>query len=74
MFSNEFTQLPGWVLLLLFVVMIWTIFWKAAALWHSARKNKIGWFVVLSLINTLGILEIIYLFGVEKTKTDKLFK
>lgn len=74
MFSDEFTKLPEWALLLLFILMIWTVFWKAVALWHSARKGKSGWFIVLSLFNTVGILEIIYLFAVEKVKYKKLFK
>ena len=72
--SVELSQLPDWTLLLILVALLWTAFWKAIALWHSARKGKSGWFIVISLVNTLGILEIIYLFGVEKVKTNKLFK
>jgi hypothetical protein len=68
------SQLPEWALLLMILALLWTAFWKAVALWHSARKGKSGWFIAISLVNTLGILEIIYLFGIEKVKTDKLFK
>jgi hypothetical protein len=53
---------------------LWTLFWKGAALWHAARKDNRPWFFALLIINTLGILEIIYLFGIAKIKTDKLFK
>ncbi len=74
MYRTEISLLPDWAILLILVLVVWSIYWKAAALWHAARHHKLNWFVALSLINTVGILEIIYLFGVEKIDTDKLFK
>lgn len=62
-------QIFAWMGLLL----LWSLFWKGLALWHSARRAQPWWFVILLLVNTLGILEIIYLFAVAKVKTDKLF-
>jgi hypothetical protein len=48
----------------LFIVFIaWELFWKGFALWHAARNNQWVWFVVLILVHTVGILDIIYLFG-----------
>ena len=58
----------------LMLLMVWTLFWKGLALWHSARKKEPWWFVTLLVINTAGILEIVYLFGVAKIKFDDLFK
>ncbi len=52
---------------------LWSLFWKGLALWHSARKDQYKWFIALLVINTIGILEIIYLFGVIKLKFNKLF-
>ncbi len=51
-----------------FIVLfvIWTVVWKALALWHAARRGEKGWYIALLLINTIGILEIIYLFAVVK--------
>lgn len=40
---------------------LWTIPWKGMALWRAAKRENRVWFIVLLLINTLGILEIIYL-------------
>jgi len=57
----------------LLILFLWAIFWKGLALWHSGRKGNAGWFVVLLFINTLGILEVIYLFGVLKLKLSQLF-
>ena len=43
------------------VAMLWTIILKGYALWHAARNDQKWWFVALLVVNTLGILEIIYL-------------
>jgi hypothetical protein len=40
---------------------VWTIAIKGYALWHAARNGHKVWFVVLLIVNTLGILELVYL-------------
>lgn len=51
----------------LFVLfMIWSLAWKGIALWKSARNKDKVWFIVLLLVNTLGILEIFYIFVFSK--------
>lgn len=62
-----------WLPIVLIVFLGWSLFWKGLALWHSARRNQGGWFIVLLLVNTLGILEIIYLFAIAKVPTSELF-
>ncbi|NLU50322.1 MAG: hypothetical protein GXX09_07925 [Syntrophomonadaceae bacterium] len=54
---------------LLYVLIAWSIVWKAIALWHAARNSQLGWYIVLVVINTVGILEIIYLLFFRKRKT-----
>jgi len=54
------------LLFLIAVLVLWSIVWKGLALWRSSRLNQPVWFVLLLVINTLGILEIIYLFFVAK--------
>jgi hypothetical protein len=66
--NNVLTNVP-----LLVVVVLWTIFWKGLALWHAGRRGQHLWFILLLLVNTLGILEIVYLFGVLKLKFSNLF-
>ncbi len=56
---------------LLFLIVIWTLAWKGLALWKSARKNQMIWFVVLLIVNTLGILEILYIFFFSKLKLEE---
>ncbi len=58
---------------LFLVAALWSIVWKGLALWHSAGRNEPIWFMVLLVVNTLGILEIIYLFFVAKLKFEQLF-
>ena len=63
---EQFLLENWWILV---VVALWTIPWKGYALWKSARKNSVWWFIALLLINTLGILEMIYIFYIsEKEK------
>jgi hypothetical protein len=39
------------------------------ALWKSARNGHKGWFIVLLLVNGLGVLELIYLIWFAKEKS-----
>ncbi|HMN19535.1 MAG TPA: DUF5652 family protein [Candidatus Moranbacteria bacterium] len=63
---QQFILENPWVLV---VVAIWTLPWKGAALWRSARRGHFGWFGVLLVFNTLGILDISYIFFFSKPKT-----
>lgn len=44
------------------LMVAWTLVWKGIALWIAARAGSKPWFVALLLINTLGLLEILYIF------------
>lgn len=56
------------ITVLLLLLVIWTLPWKAIALWKSARNKDKVWFVVLLLLNTLAILEILYIYVFSKKK------
>ena len=56
---------------ILIIVTIWTLIWKGLALWKSCKKNHYIWFIILLVFNTLGILEILYIFLFSKIKLDK---
>ncbi|MCX6738077.1 MAG: DUF5652 family protein [Candidatus Parcubacteria bacterium] len=57
---------------LLFLIILWTLPWKGVALWRASRNNHKGWFIVLLVINTLAILEIVYIFFFSKKKENKV--
>ena len=46
---------------LIVVLALWTVILKGYALWSAARNTQKWWFIVLLVVNTLGIREIIYL-------------
>lgn len=58
---------------ILLFVLLWSVLWKGLALWHSARRGQHVWFLAILVVNTLGILEIIYLFGIAKLSVNQLF-
>ena len=68
--ANISAQL-GIPLLLFTVILVWSFVWKLLALWKSARNNSVVWFIVMALINTAGILEILYIFVFSKMKPCK---
>ena len=65
---NQYLGYSKAPLLILALIVIWTLFWKGYAVWTAAKNNHKGWFVALLVFNTLGILEIIYLFAIAKKK------
>ena len=56
--------------LILVLIMIWVLPWKGYALWTAAKRGHKLWFVAILVLNTLAILDIIYLFVIAK-KTGK---
>lgn len=52
------------------IFMIWSFFWKGMALWKSANKRHLIWFIILLLVNTLGLLEIAYVFFLNRWDID----
>lgn len=52
-------------------LIVWSIVWKAVALWKAARNGQKGWFILLYIVNTAGILEMIYVLIVSK-KQEKI--
>lgn len=66
-------NLPTWLPFVLIPLALWSLFWKALALWHAARRGNTVWFIMLFLVNTLGILDIIYLIVAGKLRTAQLF-
>lgn len=65
--------LTGTGLPLFLLIVLWSLFWKGLALWHSGRRGQSRWFIIMLVINTAGILEIVYLFAVAGLKWRELF-
>ena len=42
---------------------------KIMGLWRAARNDQKGWFAAMLIINSIGLLELTYLFYVSKPKS-----
>ncbi|NLO69914.1 MAG: hypothetical protein GX102_02970 [Porphyromonadaceae bacterium] len=50
-----------WWTPLLFILFVFDLVMKGFALWKAARNNHLAWFICIIVLNTAGILPIIYL-------------
>lgn len=55
----------------LWVLVILDLILKGFALWRSAKNNQPWWFVALLVINSLGILPLVYLIVFDKNYVFK---
>ncbi len=54
--------------IIIIVISIWSLVWKGFALWKAAKNDDKVWYVVLLILNTIGILEILYIYVFSKRK------
>lgn len=60
---SNYLHIPAFLLAL---IGVWSIIWKGIALWKSAGYKDKVWFIIFLIINTVGILEILYIFVFSK--------
>lgn len=53
---------------ILAIVLLWSLYWKGMALWKAAQLKSKVWFIVILVINLVGILEILYIYVFSKKK------
>ena len=71
--ANSLGLSVNFIVILFSLISIWSLVWTGLALWKSSKKNHLIWFIVLLVFNTLGILEILYIFVFSKlSKKNKL--
>jgi len=61
--------------LIIFVVIIvlliiWESVWKLIAMWKCGRNDQLVWFILIAILNTAGILPIIYILFLQKKKEN----
>ena len=66
---DSFLQANSYILI---IFALWELVWKGFALWHASQNKQRNWFIAILVINTIGILPIIYLkFFQKKLKVKK---
>jgi hypothetical protein len=50
---------------------VWGIVWKGLALWKASQRSERNWFIIILIINSFGILDIIYYYLVGRGKTSE---
>jgi len=53
---------PALAVVVFVALLVWALVWKGMALWKSAKLSHRGWFIAILILQTFGILEIIYLY------------
>ena len=56
---------------ILLILSAWALAWKGVALWKASQRGKKSWFVLLLILNTFGIVEILYIFLLSKYTGEK---
>jgi hypothetical protein len=60
-----------YLFLFLLLILLWVMPWKGVALWKAAKRGQKKWFITMLLINSLALLEIVYIFFFSKKKAVK---
>ncbi len=68
---SEYVFSPIFLTTVLLPLTLWSAFWKGVALWRAGRNKQTSWFIALLVINTAGILEIIYLLFFAESQAQK---
>ncbi len=68
---NNILQVPLDAQLWYVALFVWSMVWKGLALWKSAHKEQKWWFIAFLVVNTLGVLEILYLYVFSMERKSK---
>jgi hypothetical protein len=47
-------------------LLVWSLIWKGISLWKAAGLRHKPWFIALLIINSFGLLDIIYIYFVAR--------
>jgi Family of unknown function (DUF5652) len=64
----SFLQMYNQWMYLFVILLIWETVWKGIALWKAAKETQLYWFIAILILNTVGILPILYIFVFKKGK------
>lgn len=65
---SNFTAFNNINFAIFLILALWEIVWKGIGMWYAARNNQKYWFAAILVLNTVGVLPILYLFVFGKKK------
>lgn len=54
-------------------MVIWEVIWKGIGMWKAGQNKQLRWFVAILIINTAGLLPIIYIVWFQKKHKKAYF-
>ena len=70
--ESQWMGLGAGLTAIIVILFIWDFIWKGIGMWKAARLGQKGWFVAIFILNTLGILPIIYIYAVAKPAEKRI--
>jgi len=64
--ENIFFGFPVWAIVIFVIIAIWDLCWKGVGLWKAGQNHHLAWFVAILVLNTVGILPMIYIGWFDK--------
>ncbi|MFC1756235.1 DUF5652 family protein [Patescibacteria group bacterium] len=58
---QEFVQFITTNREILIIISLWDVMWKGFGLWRASQNKAKGWFVAILVLNTVGVVPIVYL-------------
>ena len=63
-------QRPDLLVGVIVFISLWELIWKGIAMWYASRNKQKSWFVALLVLNTVGLLPLIYLIWFKPKKKE----
>ncbi len=58
--------------MILLLLTIWVLPWKGVALWRASKNQNLKWFIIILTLNTLAVVDIIYIFFFSNKKSKEI--
>lgn len=65
---GDWAPVAGVGMILSLALIVWSLYWKGKSMWRAAHREDIRWFIALLIFNTMGILDILYIYVFSKDK------
>jgi len=70
LYSTNVSTISNGFMVFIIILVLWSLVWKGIALWKAAKNDQTAWYVVMLIVNTVGILEILYIYIFSKKKKE----